>query len=249
MSRPHLLITGAAGRVGSAFIKEVGCHFNLRLADTRPIEPPVEGAQSIHLDIRDINSCRAACQGIDLVLHLAADPSPTADFLSSLLPTNILGTFNLFSAAVEAGCQRVVFASSAQTIEGYPLDFQLPESAAPRPGNMYGVTKAFGEALASYFARAHSITCIAVRIANVTVFSPGEQHSPRDVAAFISERDVAHLLDRALQAEVVGFRIVNGVSNNRYKRLSIEETKRLLGYSPSDDSFEILQLPGGASAD
>jgi len=114
---------------------------------------------------------------------------------------------------------------------------------------MYGVTKAFGEALASYFARAHSITCIAVRIANVTVFSPGEQHSPRDVAAFISERDVAHLLDRALQAEVVGFRIVNGVSNNRYKRLSIEETKRLLGYSPSDDSFEILQLPGGASAD
>lgn len=92
------------------------------------------------------------------------------------------------------------------------------------------------------------MTCIAVRIANVAVFSPGEQHSPRDVAAFISERDVAHLLDRALLAEVVGFQIVNGVSNNRYKRLSIEETKHLRVFT-FDDAFEILQLPGGTGAD
>jgi uronate dehydrogenase len=247
MSKPNLLVTGAAGRVAGAFIREAGHHFSLRLADTRPIEPHVDEAQSIRLDIRDMGSCRAACDGIELVLHLAADPSPTADFLSSLLPTNILGTFNMFTAAVEAGCKRVVFASSAQTIEGYPLDLQLCESAAPRPGNMYGVTKAFGEALAAYCARAHSITCIAVRIANVAVLSPGEQHSPRDIAAFISERDVAHLLDRALLAEVVGFRVVNGVTNNRYKRLSIEETRSLLGYSPADDSFEILRLPGGAA--
>lgn len=248
MSRPHLLITGAAGKVGSAFVKEVGCHFKLRLADSRPIEHHMEGVQSIHLDIRDLDSCRAACKGIDLVLHLAADPSPAADFLSSLLPTNILGTYNMFFAAAETGCKRVVFASSAQTIEGYPSDLQLPESATPRPGNMYGVTKVFGEALASYYAQAHSMTCIAVRIANVAAFSQGERHSPRDVAAFISERDVAHLLDRALLADVTGFRIVNGVSNNRYKRLSIEETKHLLGYSPLDDSFEILQILGSTSS-
>lgn len=81
MSRPHLLVTGAAGELAVLFINEVGSHFKLRLADTRPMELPVEGAQSIHLDIRDIDSCRAACEGIDLVLHLAADPSPTADFL------------------------------------------------------------------------------------------------------------------------------------------------------------------------
>ena len=248
MSQPRLLVTGAAGRVGTAFIREAGRHFHLTLGDTKPIDPPVEGARSVVLDIRDLDSCRAACQGIDLVLHLAADPSPTADFMSSLLPTNILGTFNIFSAAVEAGCKRVVFASSAQAIEGYPTDVQVPESAAPKPANMYGVTKAFGEALAAHFAHAHSISCVAVRIANVANFSLGEQHSPRDVAAFISERDVAHLLERALLADITGFQVVNGVSNNRYKRLSIEDTKQRPNYRPADDSFEILGFPGSATA-
>ncbi|MBI2381208.1 MAG: NAD(P)-dependent oxidoreductase [Gammaproteobacteria bacterium] len=245
MSRPKLLITGAAGRVGKAFIESAGRHFTLRLADSRPIQHAPEGAELVHLDIRDADSCRAACHGVDLVLHLAADPSPAADFLSSLLPTNIVGTYNLFSAAVEAGCKRLVFASSAQAIEGYPVDLQVPETAPPRPGNMYGVTKAFGEALAAYYAHAHSISCIAVRIANVAIFSPDERHSPRDVAAFISERDLAHLLQRALLADEKGFCVVNGVSNNRYKRLAIEETKQVLGYSPTDDAFELLKFPGG----
>jgi uronate dehydrogenase len=75
------------------------------------------------------------------------------------------------------------------------------------------------------------------------IFHAGEQHSPRDTAAFISMRDAVTLLARSIQAPVSGFHIVHGVSNNRYKRLAIEQTRKLIGYEPADDAFSIL---GGA---
>ena len=177
------------------------------------------------------------------MLHLAGDASPSADFLESLLPNNILGTYNVFEAARLAGCQRVVFASSAQAVEGYPLDLQLLESMAPRPGNLYGVSKAFGEALGAHYATAHAMTCIAIRIANVADFGPGERHSPRDMAAFLSYRDLVHLLECAVTAPIHGFHVLNGVSDNRYKRLAIDATRNAVGYTPKDDSFAILQVP------
>ncbi len=194
------------------------------------------------MDIADLEACRRACEGIDTVVHLAADPGPIADFYGSLLDANIKGAFNIFRAAADAGCRRVVFASSAQTIEGYPEDRQVSVRDPVRPKNLYGVTKCFGEALGSYFSTQEGLSVIAVRIANFAEFLPGENHSPRDVSAFISHRDAVQLLVRAVDVETVGFAIVNGVSDNRYKRLTLEESREVLGYSPEDDAFEILGL-------
>ncbi|ALN75549.1 hypothetical protein M673_22665 (plasmid) [Aureimonas sp. AU20] len=194
------------------------------------------------MDIADLEACRRACEGIDTVVHLAADPGPIADFYGSLLDANIKGAFNIFRAAADAGCRRVVFASSAQTIEGYPEDRQVSVRDPVRPKNLYGVTKCFGEALGSYFSTQEGLSVIAVRIANFAEFLPGEKHSPRDVSAFISHRDAVQLLVRAVDVETVGFAIVNGVSDNRYKRLTLEESREVLGYSPEDDAFEILGL-------
>lgn len=84
MSLPRLLITGAAGRVASAFIRDQGSHFSLRLADMQPIAQAPANAEVLQLDIRDAAACARACEGMDLVLHLAADASPQADFLDSL---------------------------------------------------------------------------------------------------------------------------------------------------------------------
>ena len=99
----------------------------------------------------------------------------------------------------------------------------------------------FGEALGSYVSDTSDLSIIAVRIANVAHCSRGEQHSPRDVAAYLSVRDVVQLLTLSVQSDVTGFTIVNGVSDNRYKRLSIERSRQLLGYRPKDDSFSILE--------
>ena len=242
MGRPKLLVTGAAGRIGKAFSSIVADRFDLALTDRR--EDLGNSASPVRsMDITDFSACVKACEGMDMVLHLAADPSPAADFIRSLLPTNIVGTYNVFTAAAQAGCQRVVFASSAQAVEGYPLDLQVTESMAPRPKNLYGVTKAFGEALAAQVASETGMTCVAVRIANVADFFMGESHSARDVATFISEWDVVHLLERSLIADIQGFYVFHGVSNNRYKRLSIHETMRSCQYEPKDNAFEILGFP------
>lgn len=241
MNKCKCLITGAAGRIGSAFWRAQHARFDLRLADIDVSRLPASEHEVVELDVTDLDACMRACRGVETVIHLAADASPHADFTTSLLPTNIVGTYNMFVAARDQSCRRIVFASSAQAVEGYPSDVQIQEGMPARPANLYGVSKAFGEALASLFAYESSLTTVAVRIANLAEFQAGERHSPRDTAAFISERDIVHLLVRCVEAELSGFNVVHGVSNNRYKRLAIDHTRTILGYAPSDDAFVILE--------
>lgn len=238
-----VLLTGAAGRVGSAFRLMAPDRLRLRLAD-RDVSTlgDCDADDIVALDVANLEACQAACADIDTVVHLAADPGPIADFYESLLDANIKGAFNIFRAASDAGCRRVVFASSAQTVEGYPEDRQVAVHDPIRPKNLYGVTKCFGEALGSYFSTQEKLSVIAIRIANFAEFSRGETHSARDISAFLSHRDAVQLLIRAIEVENVDFAIVNGVSNNRYKRLGLDESRDVLGYAPMDDAFEILGL-------
>ncbi|MGK5052567.1 NAD-dependent epimerase/dehydratase family protein [Janthinobacterium sp. RB2P8] len=239
----RILVTGAAGIIGTAFWKRRHGQFSLRLADLHTDGLASAPCPSLPLDVSDYAACLAACAGIDVVLHLAGVPHASADFDAQLLQPNIIGAHNIFRAAQAQGVKRVVFASSAQAIEGYPLDMQVHEHMPARPANMYGASKAFGEGVASAFAHQHGMTAIAVRIANVARFAPGQQHSARDIAAFISERDVVQLLARCVAADVpAGYHVVHGVSDNRYKRLSIEATRQLVGYAPQDDGFSLLGL-------
>lgn len=241
MKAPKVLVTGAAGRIGTAFVAAQQGRYDLRLGDLDSGALARMGGEAVPLDVTDLAACMRACAGVHTVLHLAADPLPDADFHTSLLPTNIIGSYNMFLAARAQGCRRVVFASSAQAVEGYPPDVQVHEDMAPRPANMYGVSKAFGEALASFFAGDGALVTVAVRIANVAAFRAGERHSARDVAAFISERDVVQLLARCIDADLRGFTVVHGVSDNRYKRLSIDNTRSVLDYRPRDDAFRLLE--------
>ena len=70
-TKQHVLITGAAGLVG---------RYRLRLADIQPVSDLADLEESIKLDIRDLEAFTEACRDIDVVLHLAADRSPSADF-------------------------------------------------------------------------------------------------------------------------------------------------------------------------
>ena len=235
----RLLITGASGRIASAFIASEADRYEMRLAD-RDIASLDAADGAIAMDIADPIQCRSACEGIDTVLHLAADPDPDADFYDSLIDANIKGSYNIFRAAKDAGCKRIVFASSAQTIEGYPPDRQVSVSDPVRPGNLYGVTKCFGEALASYFAHQEGLSAICIRIANFNHFDGSEDPSPRDAAAYLSHADAVQILRCAIDQPDIRFAIVNAVSNNRHKRLTIDEAVETLGYAPVDDSFAIL---------
>ena len=129
VSVSKILITGAAGRIGSAFVRTHHASCDLRLADINVSRLDEWPCETVQLDITDLDACMRACAGIDTVIHLAAEVSPDmSDFMTTLLPTNIVGTYNIFQAAKAQGCRRVVFASSAQTIEGYPQDVQVHET-------------------------------------------------------------------------------------------------------------------------
>lgn len=237
----RILITGAGGRVATVYRLAVAGRHALRLAERDTARLTDIGAHDeiVACDVRDLQACRRACDGIDTVLHLAAAPSPNADFCGSLKDNNILGTFNIFRAAKDAGCRRVVFASSAQAVEGYPLDYQVRPDDAPRPKNLYGASKAFGEGIAAYFAHQEGLSALSVRLANFCALEAGRQISARAMSAFLSHRDAADLLDRCIRVTNVHHAVVHGISDNRYKRLSLEETSRLLGYHPQDDAFRL----------
>src|SRR5690606_11311357 len=145
MAARKVLITGAAGFIGSYLAQNLPSEkYDLVLADIR--QPDYEHRSPfIELDITDLDRFRAACEGIDTVVHLAADRRTTAPW-ETLLPLNIIGAYNGFEAARLAGCRRIIFASSIHAGSGYPEDVQVRPDMPTHPGNLYGATKIWGEA-------------------------------------------------------------------------------------------------------
>ncbi|NQX69047.1 NAD(P)-dependent oxidoreductase [Paenibacillus alba] len=238
-----ILITGAAGRIGSVLANFLKDRFTLRLAD---LDTPMltRYAQGDHeyiaLNITDIEACHRACQGIDVVIHLAADPSPQAGFYESLLDNNIKGTFNMFRAAKDQGVRRFLTASSVQTIEGYPLDSQLYANMPTRPHNLYGVSKCFAESLACYFGYAEHMQSVAIRIGAFDN-SPAEEEdlTARDMSAYLHPADLCDLILKTIVSDKLGpFTILHAISDNRFKRLDLTETKTLVDYDPKANAFE-----------
>jgi len=238
----RVLLTGAAGRVGRAFRRLHGNDYELRLVDRAGAQITDAGHHEvITADLADPEICQQVCQGMDMVIHLAADASAAADFYGSLLDNNIKAAYNIFRAAKDQGCQRVIFASTIQTIEGYPLDTQAHPQMLPKPMNLYAVTKVMGESLCHYFAHAEGLSSIAVRIG---AFEGNRDWSAntapvdsRTLSAFVSERDLSHLFVQCLETPDVTFAVLHGVSDNRFKRMDLGSTRETVGYQPQDDAF------------
>jgi nucleoside-diphosphate-sugar epimerase len=244
------LLTGAAGGIGQAFFRAARDRYSFRLADrvviaAEALEGDEQNHEATQLDLVELDACEQACDQIDTVVHLAADANPAAPFYESLLDNNIKATYNIFRAARDQGCRRVIFASSAWVMGGYAPDVQLPPEASLRPVNLYGVSKCFGEAVAAYFAQTEGLSSIVVRIGS---YDDGSEQNwlraaphVRELAAYVSARDLHQLLAYCIEAPDVTFAIVHGVSENRFKRLDLTSTRALLGYAPQDDAFAIFR--------
>ncbi len=247
-----VLLTGAGGRVGRAILDGLGDAYDWRLLDREPLGsdalPAGVSTDTVHVaDVTDRSAVEAAVAGCGGVIHLAGDPRPTAPW-ESVLQNNIDGTHAVFEAAVAAGVDRVVFASSNQAVGAYETDERTPEmyrvdndyrldgTELPRPSNEYGISKAAGEVIGRYFHDANGLSVACVRIGNLT-----ENHPPREYergqAMWLSHRDCAHLFDRCLEADY-GYEIVYGISDNERKYYSIERAREALGYEPQDDSAQ-----------
>src|SRR3954469_6511526 len=236
-SRRGVLVTGAAGNIGSYFAEHSCKRYKLRLLthdedDEKKVKRLCDFGEVVTGDIRDVDDLAKHCAGIDTVLHLAANPSPSAEW-DSVLNVNIVGTYNTFIAAKRAKCRRVIYASSIHAVSGYPADVQVKSSDPVNPGDLYGVSKCFGEALSRYMAEHEGVSAIALRIG---AFQPMEsargKHGLDMLDAWVSQRDLNQLIERCIDDQTLKFAIFNGLSNNRFKRLDISDARELLGYDP-----------------
>ena len=168
-ARVRVLVTGAAGRVGStavARLLEAGhavTGFDLRAMSARaPRLRTVAGS------LRDAGALGAACAGADAVLHLASLMSWRPGEADALFATNVVGTRNVLAAAVAAGVSRFVFASSGEVYpEGRPACLPIAESHPCRPVSDYGMTKLLGEELVRFYQRRFGLPCVILRFSHV----------------------------------------------------------------------------------
>ena len=234
----RVLVTGAAGRIGSYFAEHSGAGYDLRLTD-RAFGAAREKLQTrgelMEGPLSDLDFLKRACAGIDTVVHLAGNADASAVW-QDLLESNIIGTYNVLVAARAAGVRRVVYASSIHAVSGYAPDVQVKTSEPVNPGDLYGVSKCFGEALGRYVAEQEGMSVIALRI---SAFQPlahvRQADSLKFIDCFVSRRDLDQLIRRSIEVENVRFAIVHCLSGNRFERLDISGARELLGYVPQDD--------------
>jgi len=231
---PTILITGAAGRIGTMLRPRLARPGRtLRLLDTAPLPggPTRPGEESVTASVTDLAAMTAACAGVDAVIHLAALAGEAA--WERILPVNIEGTYAAFEAARRAGVPRVIYASSNHAVGFTPRsEFPVPDYAFPAPDTYYGVAKVTGEALAALYHYRYGLNTICLRILTCYDRPP----TARALSTWLSPDDAGRLFEACLTAADPGFRVAYGVSaNTRGGWVSLAEA-RSLGYEPRDDA-------------
>jgi len=241
----RVIITGAAGQIGSQVVEELSRSHELCLIDLRPLR----GRKSIIADLsrrpmikgwfrRHSSRWSDAFQGAEVVVHLAANPNELAPW-EKVLPHNIQAVWNVIEAAAHHQVSRVVFASSNWAVKAleqklapacYSPDGPKIGSDIPAcPINPYGASKAFGEATGRMFVDQQKLrSCVAVRIGSYAPALCDEKEYPY----WIGAADIRSLFRRCVEAEFEGFHVVYGVSAQPTVPYDLSHTRRLLSWEP-----------------
>jgi len=167
-----VLVTGGAGFIGSSLVDAlVARGLTVRVLDNFATGHKAQVNPTAELtigDIRDIESIRAAFEGVDCVFHTAALPRVP---LSIERPVethmvNVVGTLNVLVAARDAGVRRVVYSGSSSVYGNQPA-LPLREDMAPSPLNPYALQKLTGEQYTRLFHQLFGLQTMTVRYFNV----------------------------------------------------------------------------------
>ena len=232
MEKRTVLLTGAAGRVGTLLRQHWGARYHLRLTDVCPISDLAEHEEYYPFDMTCPESCDRVCRDVHTVVHLAADAG-SEDFIGSLLPRNIVGPYNVFTAAARATCRRLIFTSSIYAVRGHGPNPPIEPDRPVFPQGLYGATNCWGEALARVCASRHRLSTVVLRLGNPTFDQAGDWDAD-EPSYMISPRETAALFAHCIDVEDVEFAIVHGSSLHRRPWLGLEFTRALLGYDPQD---------------
>ena len=219
----RILVTGAEGRIGSATCAHLTERGALVTAFSLPQDDPTEVAADrvLHGDTRDDAAVQKALEDVELVVHLAAIPSPEQADWTTVFSTNVVSTFTVLAHAGERGIRRAVIASSINAYGGpfnshpilpayYPLDERLPADL----DDPYSLSKFTDENTARMASRHWGTDIIALRFpmtapqefllehARRTAEDP--RHGATEAWSYLDVRDAARAVELSLLSEAEG---------------------------------------------
>lgn len=189
MASSNCLVTGGAGFIGSHLAERllreghrVRVVDNLSTGDERNVARLGGEVEFVRGDLRDPETCRRACRGVELLFHLAALPSVPRSMADPWASHdhNVNATVQLLLAARDGGVRRLVYSSSSSVYGDTPV---LPkvETLEPLPRSPYAAAKLAGEQYVLAWARAGMVEGVALRYFNVF----GPRQSPGSAYAAV----------------------------------------------------------------
>jgi len=258
--RKKILVVGAAGYIASQLLPAFKKRYDLTLLDVTKKTKKGELIENLiqeNLSDPNLDSYRSHFRGIDTVVHLgyyrSAESGKRGYYEER---TNVDMAHNVYQVSFEEGVERVVMASSIRAVHWYEellnrkeLDIVLPDTD-PFADSHYGWSKIAYEKEGYLYAcgsLGRKMGVVQIRISapreiRVEAFQRDPEGYKRDLAAYISERDLQQLFCRSIDASNienrygVPYQIFFGTSDNARKIWSIANARNVVGYEPVDDS-------------
>jgi uronate dehydrogenase len=220
-----ILITGAAGDVGTHLRRELAGKYRIRASDLRPLKK-VARESYLRADISKMADALRVTKGVDAIVHLGgySVEGPWEGILSA----NVIGCYNIFEAARRNGVKRILFPTSNHAVGFYRREQTIDHRVYIKPDSRYGVSKVFGEALGSLYADKYGMQVFCMRIGNVNP----KPIDKRRLSIWFSPRDLAQLVTIGIENPAIHF---YGISGNKRAWYDNSNAYRL-GYRPQDDS-------------
>lgn len=242
----RILVTGMSGLIGGIIRQRLEADYDLTALN----RSEVSGVTCHRADIADFDAIRPAFDDQDIVIHMAAmaHGEHTWDVIHQC---NVVGTYNVFEAARQAGVKRIIYASSGATVSGWEHEEpykalvegrydDAPETwpmitheAATRPRGIYGSSKVWGEALARHLTDTDDMSIICLRIGLVNW--EDRPIKPRDFSVWCSQADIAQMVERCVAApDSLHFDTFFVGSNNKWGYRDLTHARAIVGFEPQD---------------
>ena len=236
-----ILVTGAAGRLGSVVARTVhdAGHDVLATDVVESTDTPYEFRQA---DLSDHQATQALLADIDVVLHIGNLAGIGWTSPQVVFSRNVTMNINVFQGAAEQGVGRIVFASTLQLIGSWPDDrtivtpasrptFPMSGSTEPDPSNLYALSKTISERTLRYYADRCGITSIALRFPllhhedDPHLVSSGDDDPTAVFEGFTSltYREAAGLCLASAERELDGYHVFMPGSSRRHADLALPE--------------------------